>query len=159
MSTITTTDGTQIDDKDWGSGQPVVCSHGWPLRADAWEDQMVCLVTRGYRCIAHDRRGHGRSNQPWHGNDRDTYADDLATPVAQFDLTNAIHVGHSTGGVSAAPTPRRPRRLGAGEAPVRAGRDDGVSRSGERADRAGETRPGRTSQSRHSLYRRGPDRH
>ena len=98
MSTITTTDGTQIDYKDWGSGQAVVCSHGWPLSADAWEDQMVCLATRGYRCIAHDRRGHGRSSQPWHGNDMDTYADDLATLVAQLDLTNAIHVGHSTGG-------------------------------------------------------------
>ena len=98
MSTITTTDGTQIDYKDWGSSQPVVFSHGWPLNADAWEDQMVFLATRGYRCIAHDRRGHGRASQPWHGNDMDTYADDLATPVAQLDLTNAIHVGHSTGG-------------------------------------------------------------
>jgi hypothetical protein len=87
MSTITTTDDTQIDYKDWGSSQPVVCSHGWPLSADAWEDQMVCLATRGYRCIAHDRRGHGRASQPWHGNDMDTYADDLATPAAQLDLT------------------------------------------------------------------------
>jgi len=167
MSTITTTDGTQIDYKDWGSGQPVVFSHGWPLSADAWEDQMVCLVTRGYRCIAHDR-----SSQPWQGNDMVTYAADLAT----LDLTDAIHVGHSTGdgdvvrfpqstvsgfgggvspqlsafhhvwsltaeltgrsskGARSAPTPRRPCRLGVGEAPVRAG------------------------QSRHSLYRRGPDR-
>jgi pimeloyl-ACP methyl ester carboxylesterase len=97
MNTITTTDGTQIDYKDWGSGQPVVFNHGWPLSADAWEDQLVFLATRGYHCIAHDRRGHGRSSQPWHGNDMDTYADDLATPVAQLDLTDAIHVGHSTG--------------------------------------------------------------
>ena len=84
--------------KDWGSGQPVVFSHGWPLSADAWEDQMVFLGARGYRCIAHDRRGHGRSSQPWNGNDMDTYADDLATLVEALDLKNAIHVGHSTGG-------------------------------------------------------------
>src|SRR6266545_3549898 len=84
--------------KDWGSGQPVVFSHGWPLSADAWEDQMIFLAGRGYRCIAHDRRGHGRSSQPWNGNDMDTYADDLATLVETLDLTNAIHVGHSTGG-------------------------------------------------------------
>jgi len=83
---------------DWGSGQAVVFSHGWPLSAAAWEDQMVFLATRGYGCIAHDRRGHGRASQPWHGNDMDTYADDLAAPIAQLDLTNAIHVGHSTGG-------------------------------------------------------------
>jgi non-heme chloroperoxidase len=84
--------------KDWGSGQPVVFSHGWPLSADAWEDQMLFLGARGYRCIAHDRRGHGRSSQPWNGNDMDTYADDLATLVDTLDLKNAIHVGHSTGG-------------------------------------------------------------
>jgi non-heme chloroperoxidase len=84
--------------KDWGSGQPVVFSHGWPLSADAWEDQMFYLATRGYRCIAHDRRGHGRSRQPWSGNDMDTYADDLAKLVEALDLTDAIHVGHSTGG-------------------------------------------------------------
>src|SRR5499426_2974359 len=84
--------------KDWGSGQPVVFSHGWPLSADAWEDQMFFLASRGYRCIAHDRRGHGRSSQPWHGNDLDTYADDLAALVAALDLRNAVHVGHSTGG-------------------------------------------------------------
>ena len=84
--------------KDWGSGQPVVFSHGWPLSADAFEDQMFYLASRGYRCIAHDRRGHGRSSQPWNGNDMDTYADDLATLVEALDLKNAIHVGHSTGG-------------------------------------------------------------
>ena len=84
--------------KDRGSGQPVVFSHGWPLSADAWEDQMFYLASRGYRCIAHDRRGHGRSSQPWNGNDMDTYADDLAKLVEALDLKNAIHVGHSTGG-------------------------------------------------------------
>jgi non-heme chloroperoxidase len=84
--------------KDWGSGQPVVFSHGWPLSADAWEDQMMFLASHGYRCIAHDRRGHGRSSQPWNGNDMDTYADDLATLVEALDLRNAVHVGHSTGG-------------------------------------------------------------
>src|SRR5256886_1767618 len=84
--------------KDWGNGQPVVFSHGWPLSAEAFEDQMFYLASRGYRCIAHDRRGHGRSSQPWNGNDMDTYADDLAKLVEALDLNNAIHVGHSTGG-------------------------------------------------------------
>jgi non-heme chloroperoxidase len=97
-TTITTEDGTQIYYKDWGSGQPVVFSHGWPLNADAWEDQMVFLGLHGYRCIAHDRRGHGRSSQPWQGNDMDTYADDLAELAEALDLHDAIHVGHSTGG-------------------------------------------------------------
>lgn len=98
MPTITTQDGTQIYYKDWGTGQPVVFSHGWPLSSDAWEDQMNFLAERGFRCIAHDRRGHGRSGQPWNGNDMDTYADDLAELVNALDLHNAIHVGHSTGG-------------------------------------------------------------
>jgi non-heme chloroperoxidase len=98
MSKITTRDGTEIFYKDWGSGQPVVFSHGWPLTADAWESQMYFLASNGFRCIAHDRRGHGRSSQPWNGNDMDTYADDLAQLFEALDLEDAIMVGHSTGG-------------------------------------------------------------
>lgn len=98
MSEITTKDGTQIYYKDWGTGQPIVFSHGWPLTADAWEDQMFFLAARGFRCIAHDRRSHGRSSQTWTGNDMDTYADDLAELVEALDLKDAVHVGHSTGG-------------------------------------------------------------
>jgi non-heme chloroperoxidase len=98
MTYLTLRDGTDLYYKDWGTGQPVVFSHGWPLSADAWEDQMLFLAAHGYRCIAHDRRGHGRSSQPWDGNDMDTYADDLAELVGSLDLRDAIHVGHSTGG-------------------------------------------------------------
>jgi non-heme chloroperoxidase len=98
MTMVTMKDGTEIYYKDWGKGQPVVFSHGWPLSADAFEDQMLFLGDRGYRCIAHDRRGHGRSSQPWNGNEMDTYADDLATLVEKLDLKDAIHIGHSTGG-------------------------------------------------------------
>src|SRR5687767_2582328 len=98
MSTITTEDGTQIYYKDWGQGRPVVLSHGWPLTADSWEDQMVFLAERGYRVIAHDRRGHGRSSQPWSGNDMDTFADDLAQLVEKLDLENVALVGFSMGG-------------------------------------------------------------
>ena len=98
MTTITTKDGAHIYYKDWGSGQPVVFSHGWPLNSDAFEDQMFYLSSRGYRCIAHDRRGHGRSSQTWNGNDMDTYADDLSTLIEHLDLKKAFLVGHSTGG-------------------------------------------------------------
>jgi non-heme chloroperoxidase len=97
-STITTEDGTQIYYKDWGTGQPVVFSHGWPLSADSWEVQMMFLASNGYRCIAHDRRGHGRSSQPWSGNDMDTYADDLSELIETLDLKSAVLIGFSAGG-------------------------------------------------------------
>ena len=98
MGTITTSDGTQIFYKDWGSGQPVVFSHGWPLNADAWDDQAMLVADNGHRAVAHDRRGHGRSSQPWTGHDLDTYADDLAQLIEQLDLREVVLVGHSTGG-------------------------------------------------------------
>ena len=98
MSTITTQDGTQIYYKDWGAGQPVVFSHGWPLSADSWEAQMLFLAANGYRCIAHDRRGHGRSSQPWHGNEMDTFADDLAELIETLALENVVLIGFSMGG-------------------------------------------------------------
>lgn len=98
MGTIKTKDGTEIFYKDWGKGRPVCFSHGWPLNADAWDDQMFFLASHGYRCIAHDRRGHGRSGQSWNGNDLDTYADDLAALIAALDLKDATLIGHSTGG-------------------------------------------------------------
>ena len=98
MSTIISKDGTEFYYKDWGSGPPVVFSHGWPLNADAWESQMVYLASNGYRCIAHDRRGQGRSSQPWNGNDMDTYADDLSALIETLDLTGVTLIGHSTGG-------------------------------------------------------------
>jgi len=98
MSTITTADGTQIYYKDWGTGQPIVFSHGWPLSSDDWDAQMFFFASRGFRCIAHDRRGHGRSSQTWGGHEMDTYADDLLAVTEHLDLKHAVHVGHSTGG-------------------------------------------------------------
>jgi non-heme chloroperoxidase len=98
MSTITTKDGTEIYFKDWGAGQPIVFSHGWPLSSDSWESQMLFLAEKGYRCIAHDRRGHGRSSQPWNGNEMNTYADDLAAVLDHLDVQKAVLIGFSTGG-------------------------------------------------------------
>jgi non-heme chloroperoxidase len=98
MSRMTTRDGTEIYYKDWGRGRPITFSHGWPLNADAWDEQMFFLASHGFRCIAHDRRGHGRSSQPWDGNDLDTYADDLAALMRALDLRSAVMIGHSTGG-------------------------------------------------------------
>ncbi len=98
MSMIATKDGTEIYYKDWGTGRPITFSHGWPLSADAWDGQMLFLASHGFRCIAHDRRGHGRSSQPWHGNDLDTYADDLSELIEALDLNGAVMIGHSTGG-------------------------------------------------------------
>ncbi|MGH6713874.1 MAG: alpha/beta fold hydrolase [Bradyrhizobium sp.] len=98
MGTITTKDGTQIFYKDWGKGTPITFSHGWPLNADAWDDQMFYLASHGFRCIAHDRRGHGRSDQTWAGNNLDTYADDLAELIQALDLEQTVMIGHSTGG-------------------------------------------------------------
>jgi non-heme chloroperoxidase len=98
MSTMITRDGTQLFYKDWGTGPAVVFSHGWPLSSDSWELQMLYLAEAGYRCIAHDRRGHGRSSQPWLGNDMDTYADDLAAVIENLGLTDVTLVGFSTGG-------------------------------------------------------------
>ncbi|MEO3826019.1 alpha/beta hydrolase [Actinomadura sp. B10D3] len=98
MGFLTTDDGTRIFYKDWGTGRPVVFSHGWPLNVDAWDDQLRPVAENGFRAIAHDRRGHGRSDQPWNGNDMDTYADDLARLLDELDVRDAVLVGHSTGG-------------------------------------------------------------
>lgn len=98
MGSILMKDGTQIYYKDWGMGQPVLFSHGWPLSSDSWEAQMVFLASNGFRCIAHDRRGHGRSDQSWNGNEMDTYADDLSTLIEKLDLKNLVLIGFSAGG-------------------------------------------------------------
>src|SRR5688572_3262299 len=98
MGTINTKDGTSIFYKDWGKGRPIVFCHGWPLNADAWDEQLFYFASKGYRVLAHDRRGHGRSGQPWNGNEMDTYADDLASLIEKLELRDVVLVGHSTGG-------------------------------------------------------------
>ena len=115
MSIVTTKDGVEIFYKDWGAGQPIVFSHGWPLSADDWDAQMLFFLGKGYRVIAHDRRGHGRSTQTGDGHDMDHYADDLAALTAHLDLRNAIHVGHSTGGGEVPHYLGAPRRKPGGE--------------------------------------------
>src|SRR3954463_9691495 len=114
MGTITTSDGTEIFFKDWGSGQPIVFSHGWPLSADDWDNQLLFFLSKGYRVVAHDRRGHGRSTQTGDGHDMDHYADDLKAVVDHLDLRDCIHVGHSTGGGEVT---HYPARRGGGGAP------------------------------------------
>jgi hypothetical protein len=144
MPRFTTKDGTEIYYKDWGAGQPVVFSHGWPLSADAWDAQMVFLASRGYRAIAHDRRGHGRSGQPWNGNDMDTYADDLATLTRKLDLKHAEQFGGVLGEVG-------DDEVGAGAADAEV-RDSRMARSG-RASLSGR-RPGAWSTRRRPGRRR-----
>ena len=131
MPTVTTSDGVEIFYKDWGSGQPIVFSHGWPLSADDWDAQMLFFLGQGYRVIAHDRRGHGRSTQIGSGHDMDHYADDLAAVTKHLDLKNAIHVGHSTGGGEVAHylARRGEQRSGEGGAHQRGAAADGENGS------------------------------
>jgi pimeloyl-ACP methyl ester carboxylesterase len=139
MGTITTTDGTEIFYKDWGSGQPIVFSHGWPLSSDDWDTQMLFFLQHGYRVIAHDRRGHGRSTQTGDGHDMDHYADDLAALTAHLDLHDAVHVGHSTGGGEVGTTCPSRRE------PCREGRADQLGATAHGADRC---EPRRSAQER-----------